>query len=886
MLRQARRTRREYIRVGSTAASMRPTVLRACLNILLPVSLLFVAPCAFAEQYRSESRIVNPTGETKSNDQLLKESQGNPYAQALILQQQALAAIDKKDYASAIQKYEQALGLGALSELAVGDMRYNLAQLYLAQDEYKKAGAALEQWLAAAQAGNQKPPPEAFAALAAAYVGQKKPREAVVQLKKAVAQDPQPRREWLQLQFSIHFQLGELEQCVKVLEEMLNKFPPDKETWLQLVALNSKLKKPREAASAMALAYKQGFLDKPEERLQLAKLLVAANQPYDAGALLDQWLQKSEIPADAGNWELLAAAWIKARERQRALQAMNKAVALTGKPAQYLEIAQLNLELERWSDAAEALREAFRRGLGPKEKGKAYLALGFAHYMGGEPEAAAQAFTAAATQPGSEKSARAWLAFVEAGIAPTRSARAALRDETGAAPTALDVAKVPEARAGLSNEALRGIGGPAGQALADGLTPVGATAAGSADGRIPPWTGGLTPDKAPAGATLNAKPTDPYPDDKPLFVVDPSNYKQYAEQLSLGHQELLRRHKGYKLPVFPSRRTAAYPQAIYDASVANQKTAKLVDPDVLEGAKLGFPFRIPKTGNEVLWNHRVHYRGESLTFPVSSAAMVNPDTFVIGKGQVELYFVYANQRAPGEIKANAILLYYLGRIIEPPRLAGTTVLAHETTDLKRGRDVWVAIPGSQKLFRIPSNIGYDNPYPGTEGMLYIDQINMYNGGFDRYTWKLLGRRPMLVPYNSYRTNDPKLKYKDLLRARHYNPEHTRYELHRVWVVEAATRPGQSHNFSKRVFYVDEDSWVILMVECFDKSGKFWRFQEGHGLSFYNVPMTSTAPEMIYDFKSDRYYAGVLTNEEPAPVFNSGKYSQGYFNPGSVRARLK
>ncbi len=845
---------------------------------------------AAADQYRSEVREAAPPSGGKSTQQLLNEAKGNPYAEALILQQQAQEAIANQDYAAAVQNYERALQVGSLSELAEGEMRYNLAQLYLAKGDHAKAAAALEQWLKNAQTGREQPPAEAFAALAAAYVGMKKPREAMAPLRRAIELDPQPRREWLQLQFSIHYQQGELQECVRILEEMLRKYPPDRETWMQLVALRTRLKQPREAAAAMALAYKQGFLGSAEERLQLVKLYLSASQPYEAGALLEQWLADKQVATSAGNYELLAASWITARERERALQVMVKAAQLTNRADQYLEIAQLNLELEHWPQAVNALQEAFRRGLPNADRGKAYMALGFAQYQMGAAADAGKSFTAAATQPGSEKPARAWLAFIDAGINPSRvqtlsdTGGFAPSAAAGSAPSAVTIAKISEAKFG-SPAIGAGSSGAAGLALEDGLTPVGAVAAGSADGRIPPWTGGLTPQHAPAGTSLTTKVVDPYPDDKPLFVIDQGNYAQYAEQLSLGHQALLKRYASYKLPIYATRRSAAFPQAIYDASVANQKTVKMVDPDILQGAKLGFPFRVPQTGNEVLWNHRVHYRGESLSTPSAQAVVNAAGNYVLNKLRVDVYFIYGNLKAPGEIRSKHNLLYYLGQVLAPASVAGLTFLVHETTDLTKGRQIWAGPPGLHRLFRLPGNIGYDYPLPDSEGMKFVDQINMYNGGFNRYTWKLVGRRPYYVPYNSYRTNNPELKYAALLRPRHYRQDQTRYELHRMWVVEAVTRPQEKHEFKRRVFYVDEDSWVILMVDCYDQNDALWRFQEGHGISYYHVPMTSTAPELLYDFRDTRYLAGFLTNEETPVVFNDSKNVPFNYTPARVEAKL-
>ena len=142
----------------------------------------------------------------------------------------------------------------------------------------------------------------------------------------------------------------------------------------------------------------------------------------------------------------------------------------------------------------------------------------------------------------------------------------------------------------------------------------------------------------------------------------------------------------------------------------------------------------------------------------------------------------------------------------PARLAGGILLVHETLDqVKKPRDAWLYNPGQRRVRRAPQ-VAYDNPGTAADNMRTTDQLDMFNGAPDRYDWKLVGKREIYVPYNSYRLQDPKLKYKDIITPLHINPDHLRYELHRVWVVEATLQTGERHIYKKRVFYIDEDSW--------------------------------------------------------------------------------
>src|SRR3546814_257584 len=142
-----------------------------------------------------------------------------------------------------------------------------------------------------------------------------------------------------------------------------------------------------------------------------------------------------------------------------------------------------------------------------------------------------------------------------------------------------------------------------------------------------------------------------------------------------------------------------------------------------------------------------------------------------------------------------------------------------------------------------------------------DQLDMFNGPLDRYTIKLIGKKEMLIPYNSYKLYDPKLKYKQIVTKGHINQDLARYELHRVWVIEANVKPGFAHRYKKRVFYLDEDSWIVHAEDIYDERDQFWRTAESHSITFPNEPVVVNGVQVHYDLQSRRYVIINLTNEE-------------------------
>ena len=115
---------------------------------------------------------------------------------------------------------------------------------------------------------------------------------------------------------------------------------------------------------------------------------------------------------------------------------------------------------------------------------------------------------------------------------------------------------------------------------------------------------------------------------------------------------------------------------------------------------------------------------------------------------------------------------------------------------------------------------------------------------------------------------------------HINQDLSRYERRRVWVVEANLRPRTSHMFKRRVFYVDEDSWGIVLVDLYDNRDQLWRWQEMHSFQAYDKPFVGPpAMETAYDLQSGRYIAYSMNNGSPETIERD--FEESYFDPSNV-----
>jgi uncharacterized protein DUF1329 len=419
------------------------------------------------------------------------------------------------------------------------------------------------------------------------------------------------------------------------------------------------------------------------------------------------------------------------------------------------------------------------------------------------------------------------------------------------------------------------------------LTPLGGEKAGNAAGTIPAWDGGLT-SPAKAGFPDFKSPgraPDPFPNDKPLFKITPSTAAQYADRLTEGHKALLRQYKDtYFMNVYPTRRTAALPQRLYDATKRIATTAQLAaGGNGVTNAIEGTPFPIPKQGVEPIWNHVLRYRTDASAREIGQAAVTTGGSYNMVKFHDEFYVVYSLAGAK-EAELDNVILYFIQETVAPARLAGEILLVHETLDqAKENRRAWIYSPGQRRVRRAP-NVAFDNPGTASDGLRTSDQFDMYNGSPERYEWKLVGKKELFVAYNSYKLHWGKVKADDVIKPLHINQDLARYELHRVWVVDSTLKPGQRHIYKRRTLYFDEDSWQIVAVDCYDNRDQLWRVQEGHALNYYNVPNLWTTMELTYDLQARRYLALGFEDQADKSIDFGIKRTLQDYTAAALRAR--
>jgi hypothetical protein len=413
--------------------------------------------------------------------------------------------------------------------------------------------------------------------------------------------------------------------------------------------------------------------------------------------------------------------------------------------------------------------------------------------------------------------------------------------------------------------------------LGKDLTPTGAEMAGNADGSIPPWNPEGTP--TPANFVPGSDDyVDPYADEEPLYTIDGSNWKQYADNLTVGTQAMFEKYgaDGFKMHVYPSHRGTIRPDWYYENSIKNATGATLVgDGQKIEGNYPGVPFPIPQSGLEVMWNHMIRY---------SEAIDQNYDTYYVGGNgkpvlattgsSTSVYPMFENPDQPvGDTNWTKLRINYDA----PARRAGEILLVHEPgADYTKGkgRKAWQYLVGQRRV-RLAPAVSFDTPNPGVAGTSTYDDSFIYNGSPERFDWTLVGKKEMIVPAANYDMVF-QTKVQDMLGEKFLNPEVVRWEKHRVWIVDSRLKEGSRHLYSRRTFYMDEDSWAALAGEMYDGRDQLWRLQYTYGANLYDRKSSFGSAYGSYDLLQNIYNL----NGKPIP----GKFRNGstqndkYFTP--------
>ena len=335
----------------------------------------------------------------------------NSYEQAMLYNFYGFMYYANDELANAIDSFEQVIAQEAIPESLYLSTTYSLAQLAMQQQDYAKALKFLQQW----QASNTKElTASQHIVFAQVYYQDKNFDHALKHVNEAVALEQAEggiaKEQWLILQRAAYYELKQPEKVTEVMEQLV-KYYEKPAYWLQLAGMYGEIGQEAKQLGAMETAWQAGYVTKESDIVMLAQLYLFNQLPYKAAALLDETIAKGIVVADEKRLELMAQAYMLAKEDEKAIPVLIQAaeIAETGKFD--AQLAQSYLNLEKWQLAIDSAKKALARGE-LENTGNMFLVLGMANFNLKKFDDSLIAFNSAQEVPDTAKTAKQWTAYV------------------------------------------------------------------------------------------------------------------------------------------------------------------------------------------------------------------------------------------------------------------------------------------------------------------------------------------------------------------------------------------------------------------------------------------------------------------------------------------
>jgi hypothetical protein len=371
--------------------------------------------------------------------------------------------------------------------------------------------------------------------------------------------------------------------------------------------------------------------------------------------------------------------------------------------------------------------------------------------------------------------------------------------------------------------------------LLAGLVLASGHAATAGELTVPEFSGPATPEPGYEYGNLRGDYYK-YKNEKPVVQITAANADQYADKLTSGEMALLKSKAGYRIDVYPSHRDCSFPDWVQANSKLNKSAASL-DPTgnyLVKAVLPGLPFSDPKNGAEIMWNYLARYRGVGLVFPsVTTAVSPRPGSteWIEATGYQTNYYPYGKKGQTSPVDVGDLLFGVQFGYEQPAALAGQGVV--QRIYFKQPTETYYYFPGQRRVRRMPA-YQYDAPQIGFENNYTLDEPQMFVGPIDRFDWKIVGKKELIVPYHSFGIYDFKKKFHDIAQDNFINPDSRHYELHTVWVVEGTAKADARHAAPKKIIYFDVDSFLAVLGEDYDAQGKLWKVREGYALPIWEL----------------------------------------------------
>ena len=359
----------------------------------------------------------------------LKQMTLNCYEEGAVLKLSAYINIQKGDRAAAVQDLLAALNKGYIPEKDKAQTYYNIAQIYLQDENIDKTLEYMTKWQ---QAGGQPDRTQKWQ-LAVLYQRVDNFKEAIKWAEMVKAEDGSKFDQQLyDLLIFLYNQVDDKAKLAAILEQVVEHNPTERKYWDAIAGNYFASNEERKAFEVQKVMYLTGMLKTEDEIMRIVNFYNRFNVPYQAAKILEKEMNAGRVSKNLDHLELLANLYQVAREHEKAIPVIQAAAEAGGGGAMYERLGRSYADLQKWKEAEDSLQKALSMG-GVKDASNAWVEIGQSRYERGDRSGAREAFRKANSRAGSS-----WLSFM---------------DSEEATSAALDCFKYQSAMLNVQNEA-------------------------------------------------------------------------------------------------------------------------------------------------------------------------------------------------------------------------------------------------------------------------------------------------------------------------------------------------------------------------------------------------------------------------------------------------
>lgn len=343
--------------------------------------------------------------------QPIADSSSSKYAQSLALQGIANIKYNENDVKGAIEALKRSLDIGVLPNDTYFQLEYELAQFYLADEQYQQSIDTVEKW----RAEGKKETAESYALEGNAYYRLEKYPEAIAAIKKAQSLTDKPQDSWNQILMASYAESGQSDQAAQLAQKQLAANPNDATALNNAVAVLMQAQKYPQAIELMEKSRAAGGFKEEKNYVNLAKLYLITGQNSDdpkpnatkAIGVLEDGMSKGVVTSSYDNLKLLGDAAYIAGNESKAIESYKKAAPMGKDGEASIRAGQLLLSQQKYGEAKTLIKQGIDKGV--QHKGTAYMLLAEAERGLKNKAGAVAAMKMAAQDPETSAKAKAWL---------------------------------------------------------------------------------------------------------------------------------------------------------------------------------------------------------------------------------------------------------------------------------------------------------------------------------------------------------------------------------------------------------------------------------------------------------------------------------------------